>query len=386
MNTDLVNCKMGEPLVLDLGASAAGALPREIQWMPPGTHTVWPDGFEEAFPVEVTAAIAEKANGQLQEQRRLAASGKGNWPYIDFNHEDREQSGEPVRIFWGGEDPRSGGIRMEVNWSGSGERAVRSRDFRSFSPSWRMHKDTHAFLGVGLNMGGLVNRSAFKTIQAVARGHGAGHESGDINNNINKGQPMTEAEKQEITNLITGAVKPLTEQVTALAKLPERLIALEEKVNGKGAGDEEEADNIVKLVEASLKPMADRLKLLEDGDKSAVQANAKRTVQEIGVKAGRISSQDKETVEFWEGAIASNAKAADALLKMPVNPAFVQIIQAGAAGGTQTGTGKTAEDFATLVKAKATAGKKKSEALDLAMAENPEGYKAWREANGKPGI
>ena len=49
-----------------------------------------------------------------------------------------------------------------------------------------------------------------------------------------------------------------------------------------------------------LKPVTDRLKQLEDGDKSAVEANAKRTVQEIGVKAGRISSQDKETIEYWE--------------------------------------------------------------------------------------
>jgi hypothetical protein len=313
---------------------------------------VWPDGFEKPFAVEVTSAIADVANAQLQEQRRLAASGKGNWPYIDFNHEDREQSGEPLRIFWGGEDPRAGGVRMELTWSGSGERAVRARDFRSFSPSWRLHKETHAFLGVGLNLGGLVNRSAFKAIQAVARGHGAGHESGNVNNNINKGQPMTEAEKQEITNLITGAVKPLTEQVTALAKLPDRIAALEQKADGKGGGTAATAgadDKIVQLMQTALKPVTDRLKTLEDGDKSAVEANAKRTVQEIGVKAGRISSQDKDTIEYWEGAIATNAKAADALLKVPVNPAFAQIVQGGAKGGSSTGT---AGQHEFLVKAK----------------------------------
>lgn len=338
-----VNCRMADPLLLNIGSDAAKPLPADIQWMPPGRHSVWPEGFDQEFEIDVTPQIAETANAQLQHMRSLAADGKGNWPFLDFNHEDRDQSAEPVRIYWGGTDPKTGGVRMAVNWSAAGEQAVRGKAFRSFSPSWRLHKDTHAFLGIRLNVGGLVNRSAFKSIQAVARGAASTETN-------NQKDSMTEAEKQEIVVLIAGAVKPLTEQLTAMAKLPERLTVIEKAVKAKGAeGEEGEANKIIILLDERLKPINEKLTALEGGASATVTANAKKTVEELGVKAGRIGAQDKETIEFWTGAIAVNAKAADALAKMPVNPAFVKVVQDGANGGGSTATGNTHE---FVVKAK----------------------------------
>ena len=337
MRTELeINCR-GEAMVLELGAAG---VPANIQWMPPGRHTVWPDGFEAPFDIEVTARLAEAANAQLQVMRQAAAQGKGNWPYGDFNHEDGEQSFEAVEFFWGGEDPKSGGVRLRVNWSASGEQKVKGKAFRSFSPSWRLHKDTHEFLGIGLNVGGLVNRSAFKFIQAVARGNRAEGLGDPGASEITKAKGgMTENEKTEITNLICGAMKPIADQVGALAKLPERIQALELKVEAKG---KEKSPEVVSL-EA-------RVKVMEDAGVNVLQANAKRTVEEIGVKAGRIASQDKDTIEWWTKQIAADAKAVDALGKMPVNPAFVQVVQAGASGTTASANGEGSCEF--IAKAK----------------------------------
>lgn len=336
MNVIEVNGRLTDPLPIGYEATA-GALPRSIQWMPPGRHTVWPDGFDAPFDIEVTMAMAQQADDQLQRLRQLAANGRGNWPYGDFNHEDDEQSFEPLRFYWGGDDLRTGGIRLDVNWSATGGQKVQGKAYRSFSPSWRMKKDTHAFLGIGLNVGGLVNRSAFQSIQALAKG--AGDEA------KRKEEKMTEAEKQELTNLIAGAVKPVADQVAVLAKLPDRIAELEKKVEAKGATDAKAGNEVVVQLE-------NRIKALETSDKTVLEANARKTVEEIGVKAGRIAPQDKDTIDFWTGAIVANAKASEALSKMPVNSALLTVVTAGATAGSAAGT---AGEHEFIVKAKAFA-------------------------------
>ncbi|HWQ92230.1 MAG TPA: hypothetical protein VN673_11205 [Clostridia bacterium] len=168
MKTITVNARMAQPgPAIPLGPG----LPNDIQWMPPGKHRVWPENFEQPFDMVITPDLAIKANADLQRLRSNAANGQGNMPYGDFNHSDGEQSFEPLEFFWAGDDPKTGGVRLRVKWSALGEERVRGRAYRSFSPSWRLHKDSFAFLGVGLNVGGLVNRSAFSSIQALARGH-----------------------------------------------------------------------------------------------------------------------------------------------------------------------------------------------------------------------
>lgn len=369
MDTDTlrINCRLDAPLPLQLGADAASTLPDHIQWMPPGKHTIWPENSEEPYTVDITEEIAAKANAQLQEMRQVAARGEGNFPYIDFNHEDREQSGEPLEFFWGGDHPKEGGVRMRVRWSDPGAQGIRGRAFRSFSPSWVMRGTTHQFLGVGLNVGGLVNRSAFQAIQAVARGRAASKPTDQERNN------MTEAEKREISEMITGAVKPLTDQITVLAKLPDRIAGLETKVNAKEGGDE----GITK--DPTIVSMEARIKSLETGSQEAVQANAKRTVEELGIKAGRIAAQDKDSIEFWEGAIATNAKAADALAKMPVNPAFQKVVAGNGSAGTTTGT---EGEHAFIVKAREHAKARNIEdplEAEAAFASTPEGQDLYRD-------
>jgi hypothetical protein len=88
-------------------------------------------------------------------------AGEGDEPYLDFYHEDRERSGIPTQVWWGGEDPKSGGIRMRVNWLAQAAQAIKERRVRKISPQWEMDPHTFEFVGVTENLGGLVIRSAF---------------------------------------------------------------------------------------------------------------------------------------------------------------------------------------------------------------------------------
>jgi hypothetical protein len=51
---------------------------------------------------EATAAVLEASRASYQAK---ADAGEGDAPYLDFNHDDREASAWPKRIFWAGSDP-----------------------------------------------------------------------------------------------------------------------------------------------------------------------------------------------------------------------------------------------------------------------------------------
>ncbi|HEX3890705.1 MAG TPA: hypothetical protein VHX90_07630 [Verrucomicrobiae bacterium] len=288
-----------------------GVLPTNLQWMPPGKHSVQPVGFEAPFEINVTREIAAKADAQLQEMLSAHAAGQDVQPYIDINHEDKVRAFLPTKLSWGGEDPKNGGIRVEGKWTGGGANAALNGEQCVVSPSWGLHKVTKAFLGIKRNLGGLVPRSAFTSIQAFAKADSS-------NETKNKNKKMTTEDKAEIGQLIADAI---TKNNTTL------------EANAKSSN------------EATLL----RVKALEEADTTMTLANAKKTVEEIGVRGGRIASQDTATVEFWTQACAKDSKAVDALTKMAVNPAFVQIVNAG--GGAGLG-GTTTSEHEFVVKAK----------------------------------
>jgi hypothetical protein len=99
--------------------------------------------------------------------REKSSQGHGDVPFIDFNHEDAESSGEVLELFWGGPEMGNGGIRMKINWTDAGVAALRGKMYRRFSPAWLLDRDTGEPIGVGPNLGGLVNRAAFQNIQPI---------------------------------------------------------------------------------------------------------------------------------------------------------------------------------------------------------------------------
>ena len=144
--------------------SAAG----DIQLFPPGEQAVTvstKDGKPVDLVLTIDAAAAETLEASRAAHQAKAESNEGDAPFFDFNHEDREASAWPKHIFWAGEDPRTGGIRAEVEWTTSGEAAVQGKTFRRFSPAF--HAEDGRITGAPVNMGGLVNRAAFQRIQPL---------------------------------------------------------------------------------------------------------------------------------------------------------------------------------------------------------------------------
>ena len=338
----------------------AGAdLPDDIQMFPPGDAVEFTlqDYPGETFSMKVDASVAAKAQADLERLLAAEAKGQGSAPFADKNHEDAEATFRPVEIYWAGNDPKTGGVRVKADWTPFGAALVQAKAFKYFSGNFLFNKTAKKFLGlINENIGGLVNRPGFASQQAFARA--------DSSKTTNQNKDMIT--KEEVSTIITEALKPFGE----------RIVTLEAKAKGApaaAAAADLEKDPIIVSLEA-------RLKGLEANTNETVKASAKATVATLGIKAGRIAAQDADTIAFWETAIAANAKAADALAKMPVNPAFVS---SGASGTGSTATGSTGDhEFVQLVAAKAKAGKSKADAVAEVVAENNDVYVAWLKAGG----
>jgi Mu-like prophage I protein len=154
-----------------LTTDAPANAPSDIQWMPPGEHTIQPlvegEATDEPFIIQVVPELAERLDGQLQDMRQKAQNGQGDVPYLDFNHQDQEASGEVTQLYWGGDDPKTGGIRAKVIWSDAGKAALEGRRYRRFSPQWEVDEKTMEPVGLSPNLGGLVNRAAFQNIAPI---------------------------------------------------------------------------------------------------------------------------------------------------------------------------------------------------------------------------
>lgn len=153
----------------------SGSLPADIQWMPPGVHTIQASQDRRAVEkrVRVHAGTARTMQRTLEDHLAASAANTGDLPYLDFNHEDGQAAAHPQEFYWAGDDSRAGGVRARVRWTESGRQAVLGKAFRRFSPSFFVDAAGEV-IGAPLNMGGLVNRAAFKTIQPLfAKGSGS---------------------------------------------------------------------------------------------------------------------------------------------------------------------------------------------------------------------
>lgn len=344
---------------------AIGAgIPEDIQWMPPGRHTITPfvDGEAKEMEIVVDAELGATVEDQFRRLKASATAGQADLPYLDFGHQDGAAAAHVDSLYWGGDDPKTGGIRAKVVWTKAGRDALEGRCFRRFSPSWFSDPKTGEFVGVGENLGGLVNRAAFRTIQPVVA------RRADQNTNAST---MTEAEKLELKQLITAATEPLVSRLTALET--------------KAASATQPAGQ---QTDARLGDIDTRLKQIEAATKQTTVAAAKAAVA-VHARRGAIPPQDAETVAFWEAQYqADPAKTEAVMAKLPANPVLAgQYTTASAGAQTTAAAANTAEGFVAQVKAKCADGKiNKADALQAVIATNPEGYKAWRDANGKPGI
>lgn len=308
----------GEPVLLD----AQAGTDFDIQWMPPGEQTpvAHVNGEAREMKFSVKPNHAQAFDAMLQRLRSLAAAGQGDLPFIDFNHEDGAASGRPTQFYWGGDDPKKGGIRLKGKWTASGKAAVSgdAPEFTRFSPEWYFD-DNDEPLAIGVNLGGLVNRAAFKTIASV--------KAGAANQ-----QQKSKMTKEEMQALLTEALKPINTEIAAL------------KAQAKGTEtDPNKLDEtaLTKAIAAAMKPFSDKLDKFEGDAVALRKAQAKAAVQKH-VQRGAILPDEKmpdgttTAVDFYEGLHLANAANAEAVMNKLPGKVNSRIILGAGAGGTAT--------------------------------------------------
>jgi hypothetical protein len=297
---DVIKAALTTDLAIRNQSSAIVEAPKELQYMPPGKHRINAsrNGKPVTLDITVDASTADRLNQFLQEQLTKAAEGNDDRPFFDFNHEDREAAAWPTEFYWAGDDPKTGGVRAKIEWSGAGEKAFKEKTFRRFSPTFVPDEAGHV-IGSETNMGGLVNRAAFKTIAPL----------------FAKGEtPGTQVSRPASASHY---MKPIQAKLHAL-KL----------IDSVDASDESAAQAIeakFTQLETDNREVNNRVEALQKERDDAIKARAASHV-EAAVNAGRIAPKDDEAKAFWQDAlIRDEAKAVKALEALPVNPVLAKV-------------------------------------------------------------
>ncbi len=161
---DFVQCSMRFPQHAPLSnAAQGGPMPTEIIWMPVGTHAVdagTPSGgsFSAVITCDHDAFLAVQADFEDMKKN-------GDQLFIDLDHSDSLLNAAAFVKSFSWDATR--GIIAHVEWTNTGENAVRTRQFTSFSPSFAVNKIKNlieGLLGANYALGGLVNGPAFSSM------------------------------------------------------------------------------------------------------------------------------------------------------------------------------------------------------------------------------
>lgn len=282
----------------------------DVQIMPPGRHAITPsgpDGQPVDLTVEVTASTAEALEAARAAYQAEADAGQGDAPYFDFNHEDSAAAAWVKKIYWAGDDATEGGVRAKIEWSASGREAIEGKLFRRFSPAFLVDHATGAITGAPVNMGGLVNRAAFRTIAAFF--------SKDSQDSQDSQTPTT-----------TPPPTPPTMTEEQIAALVAENESLKQKI-----------EELTATVEAANKTAAE----------NEVEAAA---------AAGKIAPAE-EVKAKWVQSILANPTARELLASLPVNPALGTVIKVQAKT-TEAKAESTQPDHLTTYEAMAPSAEK----------------------------
>lgn len=155
-------------------------MPTDIQWMPPGLHTVPREGGR-VLEFRATEAAANRLIESLKEIVRA-----GERPWFDSQHKFKTVIARPVFFYWAGEGER-GGIRAQIEWTDFGARWVSEGHDRSFSahirvidkeiypPEFPPLSDKEAYRRAGIpwwfgNLGAFTNAPALACIKSIWAG------------------------------------------------------------------------------------------------------------------------------------------------------------------------------------------------------------------------
>ena len=283
---------------IDLGDGKT--LPASIQWMPPGLHQgVTGKQGDKTVTRNIVAneAGAQRMNTLLQELRAKAARGDGDLPFFDFNHDDREAAFHPTEFFWGGDDKKNGGIRAKGEWTGGGGRAVLERTFRRFSPAFHLNAKGEV-ISAPINMGGLVNRAAFQTIQPL----------------------FTKAADPNAQTIKTKSMEGKTKTPTTLDEAMVVIAALQAQQA------ESESAKALQAKDARITQLEGEVAAFKAKEQKRIETAAKAIVAKAVVDL-KIGAKDTDTQKHYEALYIVNPEATEAILtKMDANPAFKVVV------------------------------------------------------------
>ena len=270
----------------------------DIMYIPEGNHEIEcsVDGKAKAITVKMKPergeAIAAMMNRDLKE--KLESNVR---PIFDFDHNQKGPAAAlPKRFYY----EQGRGLMVECEWTGSGKRARKDKDYSYFSPSFSRNSETGEpnGLGEGGPLGALVNDPAFRNIERVA------------------------ASKADLTKQKT--TKKMSNELIQAGILT--------KVEaGKDDAQTVAAQRVTELREKSDRCDAAEAKVivLETEAKATKSATADSAVSDA-VKAGRIPSKDEATQTFWKNQIIeAGAPAIAALNAIPVIDIESNVVNAG---------------------------------------------------------
>jgi phage I-like protein len=274
--------------------------PSQIVWLPAGEHQIsagTSKGGSWTGAVKATEAGARAAQASLL---RTIAAGRAAW--IDFNHEDGKAAGWIKSFEW---DP-SRGILANVEWTPGGLEALKGKEFRSFSPTFTLNRETSEVSGLweGHAAGGLVNAPAFGAAMPALAARLAGAEStASTASGGSPDNPNTMPTDQSNTVLASNGTQPASDATTHAASLT--------------------SDAIV----ASLKNDIDALKARE----LALRKRAAKSAVDVAVARGAIKKEDTALQARWTALLETDEQNAELLAALPgtEKPAAV-IVEVGA--------------------------------------------------------
>ena len=265
---EVVDCATGFPI--EIGED--GEIPTAIMFMPAGNQKILPLINGTPATEEIELNIDSTVLDQLQRdlENRLKKNVR---PTGEFDHKPGPASFIPKRFEW-----RDGeGLFLEVDWTASGQKAVRGRDYSYFSPSFKMADGKIVGLPEKGAIGALTNNPAFREIRRIAASENepepnTGHQADD--NQMN----------QILTQCVTlGLVTETADEVRATSQLVASITALN------------------KRVEAAEAQVETYKKKEEDTRKESATAAV-----EAAIKEGRLPGKNERIKTFWVNAMLAD--------------------------------------------------------------------------------
>ncbi len=130
-----------------------------IVYLPKGDRAV-DQSAEDGTPTKLRVNPSALSAKRMEAARRLAAAKPNtNQPYTDYNHDDKEASGRPLKFAWHDDLGVIGLTRRTLQ---AIERTTGDPpEFQAFSPHVPIDPETGEAVGIYMNCGGFVNRPLF---------------------------------------------------------------------------------------------------------------------------------------------------------------------------------------------------------------------------------